>query len=497
MIPAVRLAGIRKAFGATVALDGVDLELAPASCLALIGENGAGKSTLMKVLSGVHAPDAGTMELDGRRWAPRDPLDARRGGLAIVHQELALAPHLSVAENVLLGAQPSRWGLVRARERDRLAAAALAEVGAGDLPLGRPAGELPPAARQLVEIARALTARPRVLVLDEPTSSLGRADAERLFAVVRRLVAGGTAVVYISHFLEECRALAGGFCVLRDGRSVAAGALAGCDDATLIRHLVGRPVGELYPRVPHALGAPLLTVDGLAGAGGRPRCASFTLRSGEILGLFGLVGTGRTETLRALFGLDPLAAGTIELAGRRLRPAPDRLLAQGVALLSEDRKGEGLLLARSIADNATLGDLGACSRWGLVSPRRQQACAAALMARTAVKAAGPGQAVGELSGGNQQKVAFARLLHQRSRVLLLDEPTRGIDVGAKAVLYRLMGELAAGGAALVVVSSYIPELLGICDTIAVMERGVLGEPRPAASWDAPSLLAAAIGADHA
>ncbi len=485
------LRSIRKSFGATAALRGVDLELHAGECLALIGENGAGKSTLMKILSGVHQPDGGTMLLDGQPFAPRDPLTARRAGVAIVHQELAIAPHLSVAENIVLGAEPARLGLVQGQRRDELARRALTELGA-DLPLARLAAELAPAERQLVEIARALVTRPRILVLDEPTSSLGREDAARLHAAVGRLVAGGVAVIWISHHLEECRLLASRCTVLRDGASVASGAMTSFSDAELIRHLAGRAVDELYPRQAHVPGAPLLEVQGLAGER-LPVAASLTVCAGEVVGIFGLVGAGRTEMLRVLFGLDRRRSGMVTFAGRTAPTDPAAWLAAGVGLLSEDRKGDGLLLARSIADNATLTRLRSCSRAGLVSPPRQQAISAALMTRATVKATGPAQAVGELSGGNQQKVAFARLLHHDCRLLLLDEPTRGIDVGAKATLYQLIDQLAVAGRAVLVVSSYLPELLGICDRIAVMTRGRLGPVRPVATRCAEGLIAEAIG----
>jgi len=489
--PLLSLRGIRKSFGGTAALRGVDLDLHARECVALIGENGAGKSTLMKVLSGVYQPDGGTMLLDGQHFTPKDPLAARRAGVAIVHQELAIAAHLSVAENIVLGTEPVMCGLVHARQRDAVARRALAELGA-DLPLGRLASALAPAERQLVEIARTLVTRPRILVLDEPTSSLGREDAARLHAAVGRLVAGGVAVIWISHHLEECRLVASRCLVLRDGASVADGAMAAFTDAELIRQLAGRAVDELYPRQAHRPGAPLLELQALAGVA-LPVAASLTVCSGEVVGIFGLVGAGRTELLRVVLGLDRRRAGTVTFAGAPAPENPAAWLAAGVGLLSEDRKGDGLLLARSIADNATLTNLRPCSRGGLVSPRRQQAAAAALMTRATVKAAGPEQAVGELSGGNQQKVAFARLLHHDCRLLLLDEPTRGIDVGAKAALYQLIDDLAVQGRAVLVVSSYLPELLGICDRIAVMTHGRLGPARPVAQCHAEGLIAEAIG----
>jgi ribose transport system ATP-binding protein len=497
--PASRLTvtGIAKSFGATRALVGVDLTVDPGECLALIGENGAGKSTLMKVLTGAHRADAGTMTLDGRPYDPSGPLDARAQGVAIVYQELTLAPHLGVAENILLGSQPQRFGLIDRRRQHAVAREALEQLGLGALDLDRPAGSLPIAQQQLVEIARALTAKPRLLILDEPTSSLTAADVEHLFSVIRRLKAQGVSIIYISHFLEECRAVAEQYAVLRDGASVANGAMGYASEADLIRHMVGREVAEIYPRIPHEVGDTVLELRGLAGVN-KPANATLALRRGEILGLFGLVGSGRSETLRALFGLDRVGAGTVLIHGQpQTRRTPRQRLTTGIGLVSEDRKNEGLLLNLPIADNLTLTCLGPFSTAGMISRRTQEAAARSLMDRLLVKAAGPAQAVGELSGGNQQKVAVGRLLHHGCDILLLDEPTRGIDVGAKAHLYRLIGELAAQGKSVIVVSSYIPELLGVCDAIAVMCRGVLSPARPVAEWDSHSILAAAIGAEAA
>ncbi|MBX3748020.1 MAG: sugar ABC transporter ATP-binding protein [Verrucomicrobiae bacterium] len=484
---------VEKSFGATRALRGVSLDLAPGEVLALIGENGAGKSTLMKVLSGACRPDAGRIELDGAPFVPDSPLHARRSGIAMIYQELTLAPHLSIEENILLGDEPARWGWLDRRRRRDLAHRALEELHHPGLPLDTPAGACPLATQQIVEIARALVRQPRVLILDEPTSSLTQRDAETLFAVVRRLRERGVSVIYISHFLEECRAICDRYTVLRDGESVGSGTMAEADLNHIIRLMVGRDVRDIYPRIPHALGTPVLQVSRLAGRR-KPASASFTLRAGEILGIAGLVGAGRTETLRAIFGLDDAPAGSVTVLDRNTTGlGPRHLLNAGVGLLSEDRKSEGLLLQRHLADNVTLTRLAPVSRFGLVSARRQQALTGEWMRRLDVRARGPAQPVGELSGGNQQKIAVARLLHHQARILLLDEPTRGIDVGSKAHIYRLIGELAAQGKAIVFVSSYLPELLGVCDTIGVMCRGRLREIRPVADWTEHDIMAAAIG----
>ncbi len=487
------VSGIAKSFGATKALISVDLHVAPGEALALIGENGAGKSTLMKILTGAHRADAGSMSLDGQPYDPSGPLDARARGVAIVYQELTLARHLSVAENICLGKQPHRFGVIDQRRQRDIAQAALEQLGLGQLDLNTVVGDLPIAQQQLVEIARGLTANPRLLILDEPTSSLTAADVGHLFTVIRRLKAQGVSIIYISHFLEECRTVAERYAVLRDGVSVATGAMSEASETDLIRHLVGRDVTEIYPRVAHELGETVLELRKLAGVS-KPSDATLVLRQGEILGLFGLVGSGRSEMLRALFGLDRITAGTVLLHGQpQTHRSPRQRLLSGIGLVSEDRKTEGLALNLPIADNLTLTCLAPFTSAGLINQRRQEASAQSLMERLVVKAAGPAQAVGELSGGNQQKVAIGRLLHHGAEILLLDEPTRGIDVGAKAHIYKLIGELAAHGKAVIVVSSYIPELLGICDSIAVMCRGVLSPARPIAEWDSHRMLAAAIG----
>ena len=489
------LRGIRKAFGPTQALAGVDLDAPAGSCLALIGENGAGKSTLMKVISGAHTADEGTMALDGVPYAPTGPVDARRHGVAIVYQELTIVDHLSVAENIVLGAEPSRGPLVNAKERDRIARKAMDLLGVTDIPLDILAGELSVAQQQLVEISRGLAwGSPKVLVLDEPTASLTASDAARLFEAVDRLKTSGTTVLFISHHMEECRRVADNYLILRDGSSVGHGPMSGAVEADLIRMMVGREVADLFPRTPHTLGEPILTVSGLRGTEA-PEEASFTLRQGEILGVFGLVGSGRTEMLRALFGLDPALAGQVYLKDLALtNRSPRASLAAGIGMVSEDRKEEGLALNLSIADNLTLTRLDPVSSQGLVDRRKQLDVSTKWMEHLKVKAHSAAQAIGQLSGGNQQKVAIARLLHHDARILLLDEPTRGIDIGAKAHIYRLIGELAAEGRAIIVVSSYMPELIGICDTIAPMCRGRLLPPRPISDWTPQSLLAASIGA---
>ncbi len=491
--PALRLTGVRKAFGATQALRGVSLEIAPGEVHALIGENGAGKSTLMKILSGAHVADAGAMELGGKPYAPEDPHDARLKGVAMIYQELNLALHLSARENILLGTESARAGWIDARAARARARAALGLLGHGALDLEKPAGRFSIAEQQVIEIARALLTQPQVLIMDEPTSSLTQADTEKLFATIARLRAQGVAIIYISHFLEECRRIADRWTVLKDGETVGTGDMKTADLTHLVTLMTGREVKDLYPRAARSPGDAVLEVKSAASAP-RLRTASLRVRAGEIFGLAGLIGAGRTDLLRAIFGLDELDAGEVCVSGAAPgRNAPRDRWAQGVGFLSENRKEEGLMLVQPIADNLTLTKPAAFGRLGWINVRRQRAAAQRWIEELRVKCRGPAQPVGELSGGNQQKVALARLLEHPARIFLLDEPTRGIDVGSKAQIYALVGELAARGKAVVVVSSYLPELLGLCDTIGVMCRGELAAVRPRAEWSEAAIMHAAIG----
>ncbi|MBL9216516.1 MAG: sugar ABC transporter ATP-binding protein [Opitutaceae bacterium] len=489
----LRLAGIQKRFGATRALRDVSLEIAAGEVHALIGENGAGKSTLMKILSGAHAADAGTLELSGAPYRPESPHDARRKGVAMIYQELTLALHLSAQENILLGAESSRLGFVDRRASRRRARAALAQLGHESLDLDRPAGRFSLAEQQVIEIARALLTQPQVLIMDEPTSSLTQADTERLFAAIARLRAQGVSIIYISHFLEECRRVADRYTVLKDGETAGTGGMRDASLDHLVTLMTGREVRELYPRTDRAPGAVVLEV-AAAASPPRLRRASLQVRAGEIFGLAGLIGAGRTDLLRAVFGLDALAAGTVCVVGAPDgRAAPRDRWRQGVGFLSENRKEEGLMLGRSVADNLTLTKLRALGAFGFVDGGRQRAAADRWVRELRVKCRDSRQPAGELSGGNQQKVALARLLEHPARLFLLDEPTRGIDVGSKAQIYELVSALAAAGKAVVIVSSYLPELLGLCDTVGVMCRGELAAVRPRAQWTEAEIMRVATG----
>ncbi len=489
--PVLRMAGVSKSFGATRALDDVTFELGRGDVHALIGENGAGKSTMMKILSGAIAPDAGTMEIDGRPYAPSGPLDGLRCGVSMIYQELTLAPHLTVAENIMLGRELDTAGWLDRKAMERKVREVLDLVRHPEISPDVPVGRLSVGAKQLVEIARALSNKSRILVMDEPTSSLSQEDSQRLFEIIRGLKGQDVSIVYISHFLEEVQRVADSYTVLRDGRSVGAGKMEGASLEDLIQLMVGQKFTQLFPRVDHAVGGTVLAVKDLKGTR-MTAPVTLTLSKGEILGVAGLIGSGRTEMLRALFGLDEVEGGTLVvsgagLAGRR----PWTRIRRGLGLLSEDRQGEGLALSLSVADNMTLSDLAPYRRRGLLSPARQRRAVAGLIGELKIKAKGPGQRVGDLSGGNQQKVALARLLHQKATVLLLDEPTRGIDVVSKSQIYEWIGGLAREGKAVLFVSSYLPELLGICDRIVVFHRGLLVESRPTAEWTAADLMAAA------
>ncbi|MEO0478048.1 MAG: sugar ABC transporter ATP-binding protein [Planctomycetota bacterium] len=497
----LRMRGVRKRFGATTALDGVDLDVGPGEVLGLVGENGAGKSTLMKILAGALTPDDGTLELDGESYSPSSPVDGRQAGVAMVYQELSLAPHLSVEENLVLGAEPMRGPFVDRRERRRIAKEALTAVGRSSLDPAERVSRLPLGDRQLVEIARAMALGARVLVFDEPTSSLARDDAERLFTLVKKLAdpAGeGLAIIYISHFLEEVQELCDRYCVLRDGKTVGEGDPEISTAEEIASAMVGREVEDLYPCSQRVRGEAVLALEALHG---KPPLepATFELHRGEVFGLAGLAGAGRSEIVRAIHALDPVRSGRVTIAGRERNNTPHARWFDGVGMVSEDRKDEGLALSLSIADNVVLPRLDRVSKMPGSHAIERSAGPATLELGVVMRSSR--QRVGELSGGNQQKVALARLLFCDVDVLLLDEPTRGIDVGSKAEIYSWIDRLAAGipeegraPKAILIVSSYLPELLGLCDRIAVVCRGRMGTPRPTAEWNEESLMLEATGA---
>lgn len=472
------------------------MSIRPGEVHALLGENGAGKSTLMKVLSGAQTPDAGTMTLDGEPYAPRGPEEARRHGVAMIYQELNLAPHLSVEENLFLGREQTQWGFIRrAAHRPRINEV-LARLGAADVHPQTLLGTLSPGNRQLIEVARALLEGARVVIMDEPTSSLTRTEALRLFEIIRDLARGGCAVIYISHFMDEIREVADRFTVLRDGETVGAGDISSVTDDELITLMAGRPVERNAPPPSPRLGDVLLHVTNLSGVQG-PQGASITVRRGEIVGITGLVGAGRTEFLRAIFGLDHVRSGAVRVAAHEFGMNDDvgTRWRHRMGMVSEDRKGEGLMVELPISTNITLSQLAKVSRAGFVQRSALQAQTSKWMTLLGIRAGTAGSAVSSLSGGNQQKVALARLLHHDVDLLLLDEPTRGIDVRSKGFIWNFIRELATQGKGILIVGSHLAEMLAGCDSLAVMCHGRLGPVRPVAEWTEHALLseATAVG----
>ncbi len=482
---------VTKRFGAVRALRGVSMTVERGTVHALIGENGAGKSTLMKILAGVYGADSGHMVLDGSPYAPHSPRHARALGVCMVYQELTLAAHLTVEENVCLGAERSRFGILQSRG-DRVSQA-LAMLGHGHIDIHAPVAKLGIGEQQIVEIARSLVLDSKLVIMDEPTSSLSARDGQALFKVIRRLRERGITVVYISHFLEEIREIADNYTVLRDGAAVAEGAVAKAGLDTFVTAMVGRSVEQMFPRPPHRIGALLLSATNIVSPP-RVKNASLEVRAGEILGIAGLVGAGRTETLRVMFGLDRARDGVLTVGAQSRALAEGYsacdALGLGLSMISENRKDEGLAVDLSIRENVTLASLGRFVRKvGVLNTRKEKSAAAVQAAETGIKCASVDDPCRLLSGGNQQKVALARILFNRSTVFLLDEPTRGIDVRSKVEIYRLIGELAAAGKAVIMVSSYLPELFGICDTLAVMHRGVLSDKRAVEQWSEERVMA--------
>lgn len=490
--------GIAKSYGATRALAGVDFEVHAGEVHALLGGNGAGKSTLVSILAGAVAADSGTITVEGQTYRPKNPADARQVGVCLVHQERALCAHMTVEENIVLGSEPMFRGVVsrpKMREKAEKALAAIDPSGTKKQRL-RPdvrVMDLAPGEQQIVEIARAIAdERCRLLLLDEPTSSLGADDVEALFRVVDRLRSNGMAIVYISHHLAEIRRIADRFTVIRDGRAAGSGRVAEARTDEIVEMMAGRRVDELYPRSLREPKEVMLEVRDLGGIA-LPEQASFEVRRGEVLGITGLVGSGRTELLRAIYGLDSVRRGTIRVASFSGLATPAERVKQGLGFLSEDRGGEGLALGLSLMENLTLSRLDGLGPHGFVFPSRMREVAAGFIQRLGIVASGPEMRVGSLSGGNQQKVALARLLYQDVDVFLLDEPTRGVDVGSRAAIYEMIDRLALEGKAVLVVSSSVEELLGISDRIAVMHKGRLGPAKPVEQLDEQAILLAQSG----
>jgi ABC-type sugar transport system ATPase subunit len=467
----LKLENLRKRFGGVAALKRGSLEIQAGEVHLLLGENGAGKSTLVKIVAGMLQPDGGSVTWKDHPVRFRRPADAAAQGIAMVHQESLLAPHLTVAENIFLGREEAgRLGWLSRRRIER-SAAKLIEEHRFPLQAGWRVDRLGPAGRQLVEICRALQQGSSLLIFDEPTSSLSEAESQEVFRIVRALRGRGMGVIYITHRLEELRSVGDRVTILRDGETVHTGPLSGAGTQDIIRHMVGREVSAIFRRQPLAPGDTLLEVRDLAR---RPllKDISLQLRAGEIVGLGGLVGAGRTELCRAIFGLDPIDGGRILVEGRDVRiRSPRDAVRCGLALIPEDRQKTGLATGLSFATNVAMANMNAVSRLGFVSAAAERKLATTLADRLRIKTESPGQLAGRLSGGNQQKAAIAKWLARGARILLFDEPTRGIDVGAKAEVFQVMDELARSGAAILMISSELSELLQVADRILVMRQG--------------------------
>lgn len=474
---ALRMTGISKSFPGIRALSDVDLDVEAGEVHAIVGENGAGKSTLMKILAGVHQPDEGSIELEGVAVRLTDPIEARRRGIGMVYQELNLVPDLTVAENILLGATPSRLGLVDRRALRDQARAVLDELDAridtDDL-----VGSLTVSQQQIVEIAKVYATRPKIVVLDEPTSSLSEHETQSLFRIIGRMTDAGLAVIYISHRLREVLDISQRVTVLRDGRLVETRSTEGISAAGMIRLMVGRDLTEIFPKREVAVGEVVISVTGLSRSGEFDDI-SLTVRAGEIVGLAGLVGAGRTEVARAIFGLDDKDSGSIEVDGVvvDIRGPRDAVRA-GIAYVPEDRKRDGIVPQLSIKDNISLAVLDRVSVAGWIRPGAERTLARQKAEDLTVSPPAIGPRIDTLSGGNQQKVVFAKWLAAGPRVLILDEPTRGVDVGAKADIHIIIGELAAHGTAIILISSELPEVLAVSDRIIVLHEGRISAELP-------------------
>lgn len=495
--PLLEMRGISKQYPGVKALDDVDLALQRGEVLALMGENGAGKSTLMKVLGGAVRPDAGTILIDGVQQSIASPLVARAAGVAVIYQEFNLVPGLSARENIFLGLEQTTAGFVRAGDERRKAEQLLDRVGVAVRP-DVACRRLTVAQQQAVEIAKALAVDARIIVMDEPTATLTPQEVEKLFAVIADLTRQGIAVIYVSHRLEEIEAIADRVQVLRDGQSVACRPAAQLPRRELIELMVGRSLEEEFPKRDRSIGQPRLVVRGLS-RGKHVRGVSFEVRAGEIVALAGLVGAGRTETVRLIFGADRADQGEIELDGTRLAiRTPQDAISAGICLLTEDRKHQGLVLSQSVLHNFALPNLHRFARggWtgaGWIDAGSERSAFAGYAEALRIRANAVDRPAGTLSGGNQQKVVLAKWLESASEVLIFDEPTRGIDVGAKVEIYNLMNDLAAKGKAVLMVSSELPEVLGMADRVLVMHEGrITGEITDARTATQADILSLAI-----
>src|ERR1044071_1918422 len=491
--PVLEMREIRKTFPGVVALDGVDFELRRGEVHILLGENGAGKSTLMKILSGAYQKTAGRITLDGDEVEIRNPAHAQGLGVSTIYQEFNLVPHLSVGENIFLGREPLRaFGLIDRRAVNRRASEILSGLGL-DLDPRRAVKGLRVAEQQMVEVAKALSLDARVLIMDEPTAALAEHEIKELFAAIRGLKEKGVSIVYISHRMEELFEIGDRVTVLRDGRSVGTFDVRETDKFELIRLMVNRDLTELFPKEHAERGAEVLRVEGLTTRSGL-RDVSFTLHKGEVLGIAGLLGAGRTELARAVFGLDRLAGGVGSIKGEPRRiGSPRAAINAGLGFLTEDRKAQGLVLPLSVKDNLCLPSVDKFTAFGFVDGKRERRAAERYVKELRIRTPGLEQKVVYLSGGNQQKVVLSKWLCSEAEVFIFDEPTRGVDVGAKAEIYQLMNRLAAGGVAIIMISSELPEILGMSDRILVMRAGSVACEFDAKEATQEKILECALG----
>ena len=489
--PILTLSGVGKRFPGVIALRGVSVEIGRGEGHVLLGENGAGKSTLINLLAGVYQADEGEIVFDGRPYNPRSPADAYRAGIRVVHQELSMLMQMTVAENLMFERLPQRGGLVNYRETNRRAAALLDEVGLDVAPTTL-VSRLGVAQMQLIEIAKTLAFESKLLILDEPTATLTSKEVDRLFDILRRLKRRGVTILYISHRLQEVGEIGDRMTVLRDGQLIATRPLAGVTIPDIVRLMVGRSLKDQHIfRDDVAVAGEALRVEGLRRDAKSPE-VSFAVGRGEIVGVAGLVGSGRTETVRALFGADPKLSGEIWVEGEPVEIASPRdAVSHGLCLMTEDRKAQGLLLGMSCAENVTITDLGKVSRNGVLQRHAERQAATRLVGELRIKTPSIDQAVGTFSGGNQQKVVIAKWLFRGSKVLICDEPTRGIDVGARAEIYELLWNLAAEGRGILFISSDLPELTAIAHRIIVFAKGRVVDNLPRSEFDQHRILSAA------
>jgi len=471
----LELRGITKLFPGVKALDNVDFQLKTGEIHALMGENGAGKSTLIKVITGVHQPDAGEIILDGKKVSFKSPRDARSAGVAAIYQHVTAYPHLTVTENVFMGHEKRKWGFIQWRTMHREAQVLLDALKV-DFQATDIMGDLSVAQQQMVEIAKALSANARIIIMDEPTAALTRTEANRLYEITEKLRDGGVAVIFISHRFEDMYRLASRVTVFRDAKYIWTRNVREVSEADLIHAMVGRELTDLFPKPDIQVGEEVLRVENLS-CTGVFKDVSFRVNKGEIVGVTGLVGAGRTEVMEALFGIARHDAGEIYLAGEKvLIRSPGESMRKGIGLLTEDRQHKGLILDWGLGRNITLAELSQFSKLGIINEKAERAAAKDLAERVDTRAKTLFDLAGSLSGGNQQKLVVARSLTSKFHVLIMDEPTKGVDVGAKAAIYEVMGELASQGLAIIMVSSEMPEILGMCDRIYVMCEGrITGE----------------------